>query len=48
MRGAGRAAAPKNARQKAVEVQAQEISKIAIGLKAAFTVPRININNQPA
>ena len=48
MRGAGRAATLKNAKQKTVEVHAQEISKIAIGLNAAFTVPRISISHQPA
>jgi hypothetical protein len=40
MRGAERDATPKRTMQKAVEVQTQVISKIAIGLSAAFAVPR--------
>ena len=40
MRGTGRAAALKNARPKTEEMQAQEISNIAMGLNVAFAVPR--------
>ncbi|MGO8925747.1 MAG: hypothetical protein ACLQU3_02460 [Limisphaerales bacterium] len=39
MRGVGRAAMFKNARQNTKEVQAQEISKIVMGLSAALSVP---------
>jgi hypothetical protein len=47
MRGAWRAAMLKSAMQKAVEAQAQEISKIAIGLNATFISATINISHQP-
>jgi hypothetical protein len=40
MRGAGRATTPKNARQNTVEMLVQEISKIAMRLHAASTVPQ--------
>ena len=40
MRGIGRAATTKNARQKAVEAQTQQIINIAMGLNGALTVPR--------
>ena len=39
MRGTGRAATLKKARQKTEEMQAQEISNIAIGPSAAIAVP---------
>jgi hypothetical protein len=37
--GAGRAAAPKNAKQNTTEVQTQEISMIAMRQNTAFRVP---------
>jgi len=48
MRGAWRTATLKNARQKAVEAQAQEIIKIAIGLNATLCLASIiSISHQP-
>ena len=41
MRGSGRAAAPRRARQTAVEAQTQMISKITMSQNGAFTVPII-------
>jgi hypothetical protein len=42
MRGAGHAAAPKNAKQNTTEVQTQELSTIAMRQNAAFRVPRLS------
>ena len=39
MRGAGRAATLKNARQQTEEMQAQQISKIVMAPNAAISVP---------
>ena len=41
-RGAGRAAAPKNAKQNASEVHTQQMSTIAMPKNEAFRVPRLS------
>jgi hypothetical protein len=45
MRGVGRAATFKNAKQRTVEAQTQVNNKIAMRINAAFGVPRINIGH---
>jgi hypothetical protein len=45
MRGVGRAATFKNAKQRTVEAQTQVINKIAIRINTAFGVPRTNIGH---
>ena len=45
MRGVGRAATFKNAKQRTVEAQIQVNNKIAMRMNAAFGVPRTNIGH---